>query len=127
MNSLSKLALRYHDRSVLEQHHIAVTMKLLSKRENNFLESLSDQKFKEFRKMMISNILATDMSEHFKLLKSVEARQKECIEESKYFGSCEEDLKLLGGMIMHTADFGGAAKKFSLSKIWSERVNKEFQ
>lgn len=66
------------------------------------------------------------MSEHFKLLKSVEARQKECLEEGKHFGSSEEDMKLLGGMIMHTADFGGAAKKFAISKIWSERVNREF-
>jgi hypothetical protein len=38
-----------------------------------------------------------------------------------------EDLKLLGGMIMHTADFGGCAKKFTISRQWSEKVNKEFR
>ena len=30
-------------------------------------------------------------------------------------------------MIIHTADFGGAAKKFNVSRLWSEKVNKEFQ
>jgi calcium/calmodulin-dependent 3',5'-cyclic nucleotide phosphodiesterase len=47
------------------------------------LEGLSDIEFKDFRKWMISNILSTDMSEHFKLLKSAEARLKECQEEQK--------------------------------------------
>ena len=29
-------------------------------------------------------------------------------------------------MIVHTADFNGGAKVFELSRIWSEKVNKEF-
>lgn len=29
-------------------------------------------------------------------------------------------------MIIHTADFTGAAKPFYLSRQWSEKVNKEF-
>lgn len=29
-------------------------------------------------------------------------------------------------MIIHTADFIGASKKYEISKIWSERVNNEF-
>ena len=29
-------------------------------------------------------------------------------------------------MIIHTADFNGGAKIFEVSRVWSERVNKEF-
>jgi hypothetical protein len=29
-------------------------------------------------------------------------------------------------MIIHSADFIGGAKEFETSRIWSERVNKEF-
>jgi cAMP-specific phosphodiesterase 4 len=29
-------------------------------------------------------------------------------------------------MIIHTADFAGASKKYDISKLWSIRVNKEF-
>lgn len=38
----------------------------------------------------------------------------------------EGEIDLLTGMIIHTADFTGAAKPFSLSRQWSEKVNKEF-
>jgi len=37
VNSMSKLAIRYHDKSVLEQHHLAVTFKILHKKEANIL------------------------------------------------------------------------------------------
>lgn len=58
---------------------------------------------------MISNIFFTDISEHFKLLKEFEAKEKE-IENG------EEDFKLLCGLIIHSADFGGAAKRFEISR-----------
>lgn len=38
----------------------------------------------------------------------------------------EGEMDLLTGMIIHTADFTGAAKPFKLSRVWSEKVNKEF-
>jgi cAMP-specific phosphodiesterase 4 len=33
---------------------------------------------------------------------------------------------MLTGMIVHTADFNGGAKVFEVSRVWSERVNVEF-
>ncbi len=30
-------------------------------------------------------------------------------------------------MIIHSADFSGGVKTFTVSRIWSERVNKEFE
>lgn len=38
----------------------------------------------------------------------------------------ENDKKLLLGILIHSADFNGTVKEFSISKLWSERVNTEF-
>lgn len=44
VNSMSKLAIRYHDRSVLEQHHIAMTFKIIRKEESNIFKNLQTEK-----------------------------------------------------------------------------------
>jgi hypothetical protein len=77
---------------------------LLRKPENNFLLKLLPEELVEFRKNIISNILFTDIKEHFPLLKKF----KMCkFEETP---CSEEDLNILSGMIVHTSDFGGSAK-----------------
>ena len=58
---MSKLAIRYHDKSVLEQHHIATTLKIVRKKECNIFVNLKFEKIQEIRKCFISNILATDI------------------------------------------------------------------
>ena len=65
----SKLSIRYNDDSVLENHHVSSTFKILSKEKCNILEKVSDEQYKTIRKFAISNILATDMKRHFELLK----------------------------------------------------------
>ncbi|CAD8073508.1 unnamed protein product [Paramecium primaurelia] len=121
INSLSNLAIRYHDRSVLEQHHAATSIKLLCAPATNIIPNFTSSEFREFRKLFISNILYTDITEHFNLMKNFEARIKEL-----NFGT-EDDIKLMTGMIIHTSDFTGGAKPFKLSREWSTRVNMEFQ
>jgi calcium/calmodulin-dependent 3',5'-cyclic nucleotide phosphodiesterase len=61
--------------------------------------------------MFISNILYTDITEHFNLIKNFESRAYE-----SNFGEQEEDVKLLSGMIIHTSDFTGGAKQFDVAK-----------
>ncbi|CAD8126757.1 unnamed protein product [Paramecium sonneborni] len=124
INSQSKLATRYHDSSPLEQHHAATTIFMLKDQSLNFLSSLTKEQHQLFRRILIDNILYTDIKVHFTLLKDFESRIKEDV--AKPFGTGDDDLKLLTGMIIHTADFNGGAKVFEISRIWSERVNKEF-
>lgn len=125
MNSLSKLALRYHDKSVLEQHHIATTFKILLDEKYNIFLNLSFDTVKEIRKYMISNILSTDMKEHFSLLGMFESKIREVNEKGKS-NMNEDDKKLLAGIVLHAADFNGAIKEFEISRKWSEKVNIEF-
>ncbi|CAD8079707.1 unnamed protein product [Paramecium sonneborni] len=121
INSLSNLAIRYHDKSVLEQHHAATSIKLLCSPSTNIIPNFNSEEFREFRKLFIANILFTDITEHYNLMKSFEARTCEI-----NFGT-KEDVRLITGMIIHTSDFAGGAKPFPISKEWSVRVNKEFQ
>ncbi|CAD8211408.1 unnamed protein product [Paramecium octaurelia] len=119
-NSLSQLAIRYHDKVILEQHHAATTIKILRDGQTNILCNFSDQDFRTFRKQLISNILSTDMQEHFKMLKEFESRIEQ-------YGNDPEDLSLLCGMITHAADFNGTARKWPQSRLWSEKINQEYR
>jgi cAMP-specific phosphodiesterase 4 len=100
--------------------------------KKNFLSNLKSDEFTKFRRVLIDNILFTDIKVHFNLLKDFESRMKE-VDEKKFgnnynviVGQGDDDVKLLTGMIVHTADFNGGAKVFEVSKVWSERVNLEF-
>ena len=68
INSNHNLAILYNDESVLENHHLAVSFKVLRDNECNFLENLEPAQLKAFRRMVIDNVLATDMTKHLKHL-----------------------------------------------------------
>jgi len=71
INTFSKLAIIYNDKSVLEQHHSAVTYQILAQKDSNIFEKLSVKDFKNVRRKVIGNILATDMKFHFEMMKEL--------------------------------------------------------
>ena len=60
-----KLAIRHNDVSPLENMHCSILYELLGKSETNIFSELSDQQWRESRKIIITSILGTDMSKHF--------------------------------------------------------------
>ena len=62
-----ELALRYNDKSVLENHHIASAFALLHSTDHqlNIFENLLPEEYKKMREMLITLVLNTDMSNHF--------------------------------------------------------------
>mmetsp|Transcript_50604 Transcript_50604/g.130475 ORF Transcript_50604/g.130475 Transcript_50604/m.130475 type:complete len:478 (-) Transcript_50604:579-2012(-) len=68
VNAGTEFARTYNDRSVMENHHIALAFRLLEREENNFLAGLDKKQFKAVRKIMIDSILATDMATHFAIV-----------------------------------------------------------
>ncbi|GIL94723.1 hypothetical protein Vretimale_939 [Volvox reticuliferus] len=62
------LAVRYNDRSPLENHHCAASFGLLLRPELDFLAPLSKAERTNFRKQVIEMVLATDMKQHFSIL-----------------------------------------------------------
>jgi len=76
---------------------------------------------------MISNILATDMKEHFDLMKSfkdVSERVKEVGHDD--FGWTPDDIRIFIGIVIHAADLSGPTKEFPVAKAWALRINTEF-
>ncbi|EEQ98169.1 cAMP-specific 3',5'-cyclic phosphodiesterase, putative [Perkinsus marinus ATCC 50983] len=64
-----RLALRYNDRSVLEQFHVATAFEMMEDfHECNIIENLTREERKGFRSFVIELILATDMAKHFAAL-----------------------------------------------------------
>ena len=59
---------KYLDQSVLENYHVSETFKVILNDSCNILENFTNGEFRVIRKRMISCILATDMTNHFKHL-----------------------------------------------------------
>ena len=75
VQSKDKLALRYNDRSVLENHHIAVAFDTMLRDEGTCIyDRWSEEEFRLMRTNMIELVLATDMATHFKDLAFLKQR-----------------------------------------------------
>ena len=113
-------ALIYNDQSVLENYHCSLTYQILQKDKNNILKNVSRDEKNMFRKILINNVLSTDLARHFPIINK--------------FESAIDDLKLDDEQSRHMAmavalkcgDVGHSAKALDLHKIWSRRVTEEF-
>ncbi|KAL6752278.1 hypothetical protein V8C86DRAFT_1814194 [Haematococcus lacustris] len=63
-----ELALRYNDRSPMENHHLAGAFSLLKHPDLNFLQAMPKASYDRLRKLMIELVLGTDMKQHFGII-----------------------------------------------------------
>jgi GAF domain-containing protein len=124
VNKGSHLALLYHDKSVLEQHHAAVAFFTMQRTDCNIFGNLDQETRKRVRAIMIASILDTDMAAHFRILPEMKSRFAD-LAESPY-GSRETDTKAFAGFLLHCADLGHPAKEYSMCISWSQLVCQEF-
>ena len=75
VKSKSDRALRFDNKSVQENWHVAESLKIME--EFNFLEALTMDEVKNFKRRMTGMILATDMHHHAEHLKEFMARIEE--------------------------------------------------
>ena len=74
INAKTELALTYNDSSVLENFHCSKLFNILKKDETNIFDVLSINEFKDIRKRMISEILATDMFYHKQVMSMIQTK-----------------------------------------------------
>ena len=123
VNSDSDLALIYNDTSVLENHHCATASMVMREEENNILLGLERGEYREFRSVMCSAILSTDMSTHFNLL----GRFRDAIHmEGGWNPEQSADKLLLIDIVLHSADLSNPVRPWELCKKWSLLVGEEF-
>ena len=130
INSSNEIAINYNDISVLENFHTATLFRLINNDESvNIFDNFSKFDFKTLRKRIISNILATDMALHSKVLglmktKLMDNPEKQII--TKDGKNIFEEQQNLFDFVVHVCDIAHNAKKFSISLQWVELLTNEF-
>eukprot|EP00939_MAST-03C_sp_MAST-3C-sp1_P001749 g1749.t1 len=136
----SEVAMRFNDQSVLENMHAALTYEILAEQNGHAnifvsLENDRDQR-RRARKVVVTTILATDMSTHFGLQKEFEdvlkhtetmapTAAQHAAQNKAFILKSSLRMTLLKVMV-HSADISNPTKSWDVSKEWSERVVKEF-
>lgn len=87
----------------------------------DILENLSREDYKRVRKLMISCILGTDMSQHFSELAKFKARLA-----SPDFNPKVQDKDVIMNMMFHLADISNSTKPWDVCRQWTELLFLEF-
>ena len=125
MKCKSKLALLYNDTSVLEHHHAASFFFLLDNvnYDCDVMADFTKQERTEGRKMILENILGTDMTKHG----AIQAEVKSIAELPKADRQMGEKNKAyLIKALVHAADIGNPTRPFEIAKKWGANIVKEF-
>eukprot|EP00518_Triparma_eleuthera_P018329 CAMPEP_0197560118 /NCGR_PEP_ID=MMETSP1320-20131121/22514_1 /TAXON_ID=91990 /ORGANISM="Bolidomonas sp., Strain RCC2347" /LENGTH=1008 /DNA_ID=CAMNT_0043121641 /DNA_START=116 /DNA_END=3139 /DNA_ORIENTATION=+ len=121
----SVLAIRYSDDSILERHHCARAFEILNDEESNLFSSFTREEFAQCRKIVIQSILATDMSGHADLSRSL-ALLPDDVFETMDKDSPPALFTTFFSAILHTGDLSGQAVPLRHALKWGERVLTEF-
>lgn len=119
---MDPLAIKYSDLSVLEYFHTASVFEIMQKDEYNFLENLTPDERKPIREMIISMVLATDMTFHFDWI----GKFKTKISGGGLNMEQKADRKLLLNMAIKCADVNNPSKPPDQSRRWTDLVMEEF-
>ena len=137
INASTDMALTYNDISCLENYHASKLFRILKNEEFNIFEKLNINERKNIRKRIISEILATDMAIHGKVMSVIKGKiPSEIFEGSdtkKKFelfsknskNKFQEQQELLDFFI-HAADLAHNTKLFKMSIQWVELLSNEF-
>lgn len=117
----SALALRYNDRSVLENYHCAEAFQIMMNSKHNILAGLTRAEYKELRTLIVNCILATDMSQHMELTSRFEAMAGGMFSKHN-----REHRALLLSVLLKCADIGNPTRPFEICRQWAELVQEEF-
>ncbi|KAL9647651.1 hypothetical protein ABK040_015141 [Willaertia magna] len=120
VNIKHELALVYNDVSVLENHHASQAFYLL--RSCNICENLTKDEYRDFRRLVISTILSTDMAHHFEILTKFQTR----LQTGPLSRESKEDKQQLMSIVLKCADVSNATRPQTIAKRWSEHLLNEF-
>ena len=134
INDSTDIAIIYNDISVLENFHASTLFKTIRRTENNIFEKLTNIDYKIIRKRMISEILATDMANHGKVISLIKSKIS-TNEDGKDFKfnllsgneqTKNEEQQCLLDFMIHLADLSHNTRLFNISLKWVELLSEEF-
>ena len=131
INASTELAITYNDSSCLENYHCSRLFTIIKKDETNIFEKLSINDYKDIRKRMISEILATDMFYHKKVITMIQTKISQIKNDKfEFMSNDKESIKneqqYLLDFFIHSADLAHNTKLFNISLKWVELLSEEF-
>jgi cAMP-specific phosphodiesterase 4 len=141
VESKDALAIRYNDKSPLENMHCAELFDLCNAGDSDIFRQLEKDKMREVRKICIATILHTDMEHHFEMVKEVAEEYirasadcdlaATCKEGSEWredyrHGVLEKKSMLWMQLFLHLADVSNPLKPFTICEKWAEKCLEEF-
>jgi len=139
-----ELALRYNDRSPLENMHCSKLYVIVAEEDANVFGKLTREQYKEVRKNCIETILHTDMLSHqaivndltkvFQVNKEVFAAVPFSVdedlnqprsEEIAIFNTDETKVLIMNNLL-HSADVSNPCRKWDTAMAWGYKVIEEF-
>lgn len=118
LKTLSPMAMTHNDDAVLERHHCRVTFIILNHKSAKILQYLDEARYKRVRQLIISCILATDMSKHHEKCKLLEGLTRRQLTEKR---------AQFMGILIHAADLSHQTLPFKQASEWCFRLLDEFQ
>ena len=122
VETFDQIAYQYNDKAVLESYHIANSMMLTRKKNNDIFDGMERDQKKAIRERMILMVLATDMAEHFKSLGKLKAK----LAAEDFDPKNPEEKLFLMGFVVHMSDISNPTKKWDLCFQWTELLFCEF-
>eukprot|EP00929_Paragymnodinium_shiwhaense_P117907 TRINITY_DN8939_c0_g2_i1.p1 TRINITY_DN8939_c0_g2~~TRINITY_DN8939_c0_g2_i1.p1 ORF type:complete len:891 (+),score=194.66 TRINITY_DN8939_c0_g2_i1:190-2862(+) len=127
-----ELALKYNDRSPLENMHCSTFFHIISDPDANIFCQLSKDTYKETRKGMIGSILHTDITLHNEMIKDLgmlfQMNQEafDNLEPGSVITSSQNNIQLIMNAVLHCADVANPMKPWPLCQTYAFACLDEF-
>lgn len=119
--SESLLSVLFNDQSVLENYHSLIIFAILRHPRYNFCAIWDSDRWKLFRRIVLSCVLGTDMSAHFKYIKSFSDAQLQRDRD------LDQELRiLLAVLVIKCADISNIIRPFEVARRWGFKLVAEF-
>lgn len=123
VSTRAPLAQRYNDTHVLENHHLSASFSIMSRPECDLCEGMKREEAAQFRDLMVSLVLVTDMVVHFDFVADVQRRLEAsdgCLDEKV------RDRRVILRLALKCADISNPAKPVRGAVRWTAAVIGEF-
>ena len=117
-------AVNYNDQSVCENHHVSAAYELLKDKKKNIFENTKKGEYQAMRKRIVSAVLETDMTKHFKELpwfSMMVSDPKNISPDMK-----EDDKIFIMSMLLHSSDISNPTKNWLVQEKWTFLLYVEF-
>jgi hypothetical protein len=117
----SDLAILYDNKSVLENFHIATTLRLMDSHDCNITANMGSNAKRQMRLDLTHNILSTDMTNF--------GKRMDLIREKRAVGGVTNsyaDASYVCWVLLQAADLSNPVRPFEVAKAWATLVTEEF-